>query len=120
MIGQYWDAAIHGVGNSLTPPRDRVGNSLLDAARRWRTLAGVKRAKHTHVVTIALTSTVGETVGETIGETVGERGRKRGSTQSANNSSKQAATGAAVVSFISNAIRIPAQYTSLKKRMKDT
>ena len=32
MIGQYWDAAIHGVGNSLTPPRDRVGNSLLDAS----------------------------------------------------------------------------------------
>ena len=31
MIGQYWGAAIHGGGNSLTAPRDRVGNSLLDA-----------------------------------------------------------------------------------------
>ena len=37
MIGQYWDAAIHGVGNSLTPPRDRVGNSLLDASATMAT-----------------------------------------------------------------------------------
>ena len=35
MIGQYWDAAIHGVGNSLTPPRDRF--SLLDASATMAT-----------------------------------------------------------------------------------
>ena len=101
-------------GNSLTPPRDRVGNSLLDASRRWRTLAGVKRAKHTHVATIALTSTVGETVGETIGETVGERGRKRGSTQRANNSSKKTIRGCGT------GVHVPPIPAQLKKRMKDT
>ena len=37
MIGQYWDAAIHGVGNSTTPPRDRVGNPLLDASATMAT-----------------------------------------------------------------------------------
>ena len=43
MIGQYWDAAIHGVGNSLTPPSDRVGNSLLDASATMNAYDSIER-----------------------------------------------------------------------------
>ena len=81
--------------------------------RRWRTLAGVQTAKHTHAISIASTSTVGETRPP--------RGRERGSTQSASNSSKQAGSGPATAAEVTDAARcIPAQYPSLKKRMKDT
>jgi len=84
--------------------------------RRWRTLAGVETAKHTHAMILATTTGSPE-----VGETRPPRGRERGSTQSANNSSKQATIGAVGDDEWKNGAEwtIPAQEGE-QERVKDT